>query len=246
MIKTVPPRHAAACLVLIALSITANTYAAKLVVTATDDPLLAPGMVIDSEKVTLAAGKTLTVITATGQKAVLKGPHDGPWAVGGAGAGSNDAARAAALASLLATGPARTSSVGVVRAVPGKAKPAVFSPDLRQISIAAPGVQCVAEGATPALWRPTDVAVTKVAVADAGGKEAAFDWGGSQTAPLPAGVAVVDQDALNIRLDEQPPIKVTLRVVPASITDPIERIVWMNGNQCTTQARALLDQMLRE
>jgi hypothetical protein len=229
----------------LALVAACNADAAKLVVMTTDDPLLVPGMVIDSEKVTLTAGKTLTVITATGQKAVLKGPHDGPWTVPGAAPGAGDALRTAALSSLLATGATRTSSVGVVRNVGGKSKQATFAPDLRQISVAANGVQCVNESASYSLWRPADLSVAKVSLADAAGKETTFDWGGSETAALPAGV-VADQATLVIRTDDQAPIKVTLRVVPGAIADPIERVVWMSNNQCTTQARLLLDQMLRD
>lgn len=230
----------------LALVIACDANAAKLVVTATDDPLLAPGMVIDSEKVTLAAGKSLTVITSTGQKAVLKGPHDGPWAVSGGSPGASDAMRTAALSSLLSTGATRTSSVGVVRSVGGKSKQVAYAPDLGQISVAAQGVQCVTQAAAPVLWRPSGLAVSKVAIADAAGRETNKDWGSSDTSALPAGIVVADQSTLVIQTDDQAPIKVTLRVVPGAIADPIERIVWMSSNQCATQARALLDQMLRD
>jgi len=223
----------------------AVSIAAPLIVTASDDPLLAPGMVIDSAGVKLAAGKTLSVITASGRKATLKGPHDGAWAIPGFAAGVSDAERLAALSSLVATREGRTSTVGLVRKAPTKTRPATYAPEPRLISVAAAGVQCIAASGPYRLWRPADMPVSRLAMSTSGG-EVIVDWGTAESADLPPGTAIADRTGITLRIDDRQPLTIELRGLPAELTEAIDRIVWMRSNQCEAQARLALDRLLAE
>ncbi len=221
----------------------ASLAAAPLLVLSSDEPLLAPGMVLDSERIDLSAGRSLTVLTASGRKATLQGPHRGAWPQPIAGAGADDAARVAALSSLLVSAQGRTSSVGAVRNLPRGAAP-TYAPDLQLLSLAAPGVQCLAARSSHGLWRPPGMPVRQVTIQIGDAPILRLDWPDGDRLPLPDSLQLADDAILLVQVDEQPPARIQVRLIasgsPTDRNDLVAAIVWMGRNQCEEQARQAL------
>jgi hypothetical protein len=124
-----------------------SSYAIKLIVIDARSAQLKAGASIDSATaVALKEGERATLVAPDGKSVTLKGPFSGP-----AMAESSTAADPkAALAALVNTRDARTSSVGVIRAGTDAAK----LPEPWLIDMSRPGTRCLLEGQTPIWWRP--------------------------------------------------------------------------------------------
>ena len=238
----VPRLQLAACTALLG-ALARAAEAAPLVVVKSDDPLLPPGMVIDSEAIKLAAGKSLSVITPSGQRLKLKGPAQGATGLPGGSAGPGDANRVAALSSLLASNSGRTSTVGVIRNAPKGRAPA-YAPEAAALSVAAAGPQCLAGDGPYSLWRPAGQAVQQVEISAGGGTAVTLAMGDAQKVPLPTALALTDGARLNLRVDGGPAFAVEILLLPGESGDPLDRVVWMSSNRCAAQAKLLLERIL--
>lgn len=228
-------RHALAAWMLLALALPLAVDAANLVVLEARGGGLSAGQSIPSDKpITLKEGERITVIGPDGKSVTLRGPFSGPPVAAGGGAAADPKQ---ALAALVATRDARTSSVGVIRAGTEAAK----LPEPWLIDMTRPGPRCLLEGERPTWWRP-----------DASGDQdftvfpvdrswrADFHWkAGEDRQPVPPVSRFEGQNAFVISVDKQEHA-ISITVVPRDIDNDFVLTSWMLQKGCVQQADALI------
>ena len=208
--------------------------ASELVVVSTHGLKLTPGQTVDgSQALTLTESQQVTFLTASGQVVEIDGPFNGAPDSQVKGGGGDTAS---AVAALLTEHQARTSEVGVVRG-----ENEVKLPEPWVVDVTHPGTSCVIAGRPVVLWRSADLASTQVSIAPAD-----RSWSVSGTWPasssqlaMPETLPLRDRTSYIINIGGKM-APVTVRVIPASVSNDAMRASWMAEVGCDNQADALL------
>jgi hypothetical protein len=208
--------------------------ASELVVVSTHGLRLTPGQTVDgSQSIKLEDGQQVTFLAANGQVIEIDGPYQGaPDSQVKGGTGDE----ASAVTALLTERQARTSEVGVVRG-----ENEVKLPNPWVVDVTHPGTSCVIPGRPVVLWRSDDMAATQVSLAPA---DRSWSVSGAWPAAtdrlsMPATLPLRDRTSYVINLGGKL-APVTLRVIPAAVSNDVMRASWMAEVGCDNQANALL------
>lgn len=212
----------------------AAASASTLIVIDSRAPGLKTGQKIDSNTpITLKEGERVTVIGPDGKSITLRGKFSGlPL---GKTPVATDPGRA--LAALINTRNARTSSVGVVRG----ATDAAALPDPWLIDISRAGERCLKAGTQPVWWRPdakqsqkfTVLPVDRSWVAD-------FEWNAGESMMAVPELAAFDTQTIFVMRVEEQEFPVSINIVPSDLENDLILASWMLEKGCTQQADALL------
>ncbi|MBY0306267.1 MAG: hypothetical protein K2W86_14100 [Sphingomonas sp.] len=208
--------------------------ASTLIVIDSRTPSLKAGQKIDSTKpITLKEGERVTVIGPDGKSITLRGKFSGlPL---GATPTASDPGRA--LAALINTRNARTSSVGVVRG----ATDAAALPNPWLIDISRPGERCLKAGGKPIWWRPDGAHAQKFSVTPVDRSWIAdFEWNVGETMMAVPELSSFDAQTIFVmRLNDQE-FPVSINIVPNDLENDLILASWMLEKGCIQQADALL------
>lgn len=225
-------RHLTPGLVL-ALSSVSVAAAPLIVVDARGGGLKAGQRIDSSRPITLKQGERVTMIGPDGKTVTLRGTFSGaPTMLAGAATDPRQA-----LAALIATRKARTSSIGVVRG----ATDAAPLPQPWLIDISRPGERCLKAGQQPVWWRPEAATSQKFTIVPIDRSwRADFEWAaGQHSIPSPPLAKFQGQTAFVIRKGEQD-YGITVDLVPADLDNDFVLASWMLEKGCIQQADALL------
>ena len=214
--------------------------AAPLIVVDARGGGLKAGQRIDSARpITLKEGERVTLIGPDGKTVTLRGKFSGPPMMR-AGAATDPKQ---ALAALIATRNARTSSVGVVRSA-GDAAPL---PQPWLIDISRPGERCLRAGEQPVWWRPEAATSQKFTLLPIDQSwRADFEWAAGQHGiPAPPLAKFQGQTMFVIRMGDQDH-GITVNLVPTDLENDFVLASWMLEKGCIQQADALLRQVERD
>jgi hypothetical protein len=218
---------------LIALNV-GGVAASELIVVEAHGLRLTPGQTVDgTQPLALEDGQEVTLLASSGQIVKLEGPSqvapDSQVKSGGSDTAS-------AVTALLTERQARTSEVGVVR---GEAE--VKLPDPWVVDVTHPGTSCIATGHPVVLWRSEDMGATQVTISPADRSwTVSGNWpANADRLSMPANLPLRDQTSyvLNVGGKLAP---VTMRLIPASVSNDVMRASWMAEVGCDNQANALL------
>jgi len=215
----------------------APASAAKLMVLEARGGGLKTGMSIDSETpITLKEGERVTVIGPDGKSTVIKGPFSGePLPKGGVAADPKQA-----LAALVATRDARTSSVGVIRA----GTDAVKIPEPWLIDITRPGPRCLLEGDLPVWWRPESASADSFTVFPVDRSwRADFSWEAGQGAQQVPPLSRFEGPNVFVIRQGEAEYAISLNVIPRGIDNSMVLSSWMLEKGCIQQADSLLNEL---
>lgn len=212
----------------------ATPAAAQLVVIDARGGGYKPGAKVSATNpISLKAGERLSLIAPDGRSVVLRGPFTGPpLARAGEARGGRQA-----LAALIATRQARSSSIGAVR---GGADAAPL-PDPWLIDISRPGARCLREGETPIWWRPSSEGAQSFTVQPVDRSwRADFIWQDGQSQMRAPRLSRLDGVSLFIVrvADQDNPIGI--HTIPQGDFDDIVLASWMLEKGCIQQADAYL------
>jgi len=211
-----------------------SSFALKLIVIDARSAQLKAGASIDSDTVVvLKEGERATLVGPDGKSVTLKGPFNGPAMP----ANSTAADPKAALAALVNTRDARTSSVGVIRAGADAAK----LPEPWLIDMSRPGTRCMLEGQSPVWWRPESDHEDKFTVFPVDRSwRADFTWVvGQDRQDVPKIARFGGPNTFVIRRDNQE-YAITITVIPKEIDSDLVLSSFMLEKACIQQADALL------
>ncbi len=186
-----------------------------------------------TKKIVLKEGERVTLIGPDGKSIKLRGPFDDvPVKDGGK---STDPKKA--LAALIATRNARTSSVGVVRS--GTAD--VDTPDPAAIDITRGGPRCLDEGAKPEFWRPdpTNEQPFVMYPIDRSWRADLLWEKGQSRMTMPDLSKFDGVTTVLVNIDQQEFV-ISFSVIPKSVKDPFILTAWLLEKGCVQQANALL------
>lgn len=212
----------------------APALAAPLIVVDARGGGLKPGQRIDSSRpITLKPGERVTMIGPDGKTVTLRGTFSGaPTMLAGAATDPRQA-----LAALIATRNARTSSIGVVRG----ATEAAPLPEPWLVDISRPGQRCLRVGQQPVWWRPEATSSQKFTVLPIDQSwRADFEWAaGQHSISAPPLAKFQGQTGFVIRMAGQD-FGITVDLVPADLDNDFVLVSWMLEKGCIQQADALL------
>ncbi len=209
-------------------------HATELIVVESHGLRLTPGEPVDGSKpLTLLDGQQVTLLASNGQIIRLEGPFNAAPDSQAKGGGTDVRS---AVAALVTERQARTSEVGVVR---GEAD--VKLPNPWVVDVTHPGTSCVEVGKPVVLWRSSDLSDTQVSIAPADRSwSVSGHWpGGADQLSMPANLPLRDLKSYVINVGGKL-APVTLRIIPASVTNDAMRAGWMSEVGCDNQASALL------
>ncbi len=198
---------------------------------------LKPGQKIDSAKpIVLKEGERVTVIGPDGKAITLKGKFAGP-PLAHAGPAADPRS---ALAALISTRSARTSSVGVVRG----GSDAAPLPDPWLIDASRSGERCLKAGDKLVWWRPVKTSAAEFTLFPIDRSwRADFAWKpGQDRMGMPSLGKIEGQTMFVLRADQQDRV-IDVNVIPAGIDSDVVLASWMLEKGCTQQADALLRQL---
>jgi hypothetical protein len=208
--------------------------ATELIVVDSHGIRLTPGQSIDGSKpLTLLDGQQATLLSSNGQILKLEGPSEAAPDSQVTGSGSDVRS---AVTALLTERKARTSEVGVVR---GEAD--IKLPNPWVVDVTHPGTSCVEVGKPVVLWRSGDLGETQVSIAPADRSwSVSGHWpAAADQLSMPASLPLHDQKSYVINVGGKL-APVTMRIIPASVTNDAMRASWMSEVGCDNQATALL------
>ena len=218
----------------LALLAAGTANAVELVVVEAHGVRLNPGQTVDGSKpLELLDGQQVTLLSANGQILKLEGPSNAAPEAQVKG-GNTDVATA--VAALITERQARMSEVGVVRG-----ENDVKLPNPWVVDITHPGTSCVDAGKPVVLWRTGDLSETGVTIAPADRSwSVSGHWpANAEQLSMPASLPLRDQKSYVINVGGKL-APVTIRVIPASVTNDAMRAGWMSEVGCDNQATALL------
>ena len=148
--------------------------------------------------------------------------------------GSTDVATA--VTALITERQARMSEVGVVRG-----EKDVKLPEPWIVDVSHPGTSCVLNGKPVVLWRSDNKVATKVTIAPADRSwSVSGQWAAAaDRLAMPSNLPLRDQTSYVINIGGKL-APVTVRVIPAAVSNDAMRASWMAQVGCDTQATALL------
>lgn len=191
-----------------------------------------------SAVIQLKEGERITIIGADGKSITHRGPYNGPPSAGPAA--TNDPKKA--LAILISSRDARTSSIGVVRA----GTDAVKTPDPFAIDITRAGPRCLFEGQKPILWRPNATRAQPFVIFPIDRSwRADLKWeAGQDRLVLPDLSRFEGATTLLVNIDQQEFV-LTFTVIPKTVEEPVILTAWMLEKGCIQQANALLSELAK-
>ncbi len=215
-------------------------HGAELIVLNARSPNFKVGMKINSDAaVVLKEGEKVTLIGPDGKSKTLKGPYSGQAME----ASSTAADPKVALAALVSTRDARTSSVGVIRA--GTASVKIPSPWL--IDVTRPGPRCLIEGTQPVWWRPEPLDAGEFVVFPADRSwQADFKWLEGQDRQNIPNISSFEGNKAFIVRTKGEEYGISILEVPAGIDNPMVLTSWLLEKGCIQQADALIAQLKEE
>ncbi len=195
---------------------------------------LKSGMQIDSEHIlTLKEGERITVIAPDGRSTKIKGPFSGMPLP------KNTIAQdpKQALAALVTTRDARTSSIGVIRAGTHTIK----IPEPWLIDVTRPGPRCLLEGELPVWWRPENTAAERFTVFPIDRSwRADFSWDIAQDRQAVPRLSRFEGAHVFIIRQNETEYAIAIHVIPKIIDNSIVLASWMLEKGCIQQADRLL------
>ncbi len=215
-------------------------WSANLVVLEARGGGLKAGQSIDSAKpLALKEGERVTVIGPDGKSVTLRGPFNGPPMPGGAA--TSDPKQA--LAALVATRDARTSSVGVIRA----GADAAPLPEPWLLDMSRPGPRCLLDGQPPVWWRPDADAAGEFTVFPIDRSwRADFQWQpGQDRLPVPPLSRFEGQQTFFVSIGGQEHAISIVRI-PQGIDNELVLTSWMLEKGCVQQADAYMRKLNAE
>lgn len=238
-------RNLAVLGLLIVLSMSRPVFAGDdLVVVESTDPALTVGSVLSSDSLTVALGKRVVLIDQGGAMHRISGPHSGTLQTEPAAGGKRGVVNL--LAGLVSDNKVETSTLGAVREVAGLEELHVET-GLESLYADVEGDQCLNPGVLPDLRRGDVVEAETARISLVGGGSAEVTWerGDSKTV-WPESVALGDGSTYLIRrVGASIPGKIILHLVPTTLEEPMDRVLWLTEHGCRSQARAMLDEILR-
>jgi hypothetical protein len=220
---------------LLALTLAAVPAAAKIdmVVMEARGIKLQPGQVIDgSEKLVLADGQLVSLMTQDGKVVKVRGPNDKPPAPTDASATANVQLALA----LLVTQQASRERAGVIRG----AGSMVIPPEPWLVDVSSSGLRCLEPDSLITLWRPNSSDEQPLTIAPSDRSwQAKADWAaGSDRLGLPPNVPLRRRTTFVVKLGSR---EVTLTVIslPSGLTNDAMRASYMMEVGCDAQAKAL-------
>lgn len=210
------------------------SHAAKMVVMEVRGGTLKVGQSIDSTAaLTLKEGERVTLIGPDGKTVSRRGPYNGPILPPSTEAPDPKQA----LAVLIATRDARTSSIGVVRAGTDSVK----IPQPWLIDVSRSGPRCLQEDKAPVLWRPdpSEAAPLVIFPADRSWRVDLAWQPQEQSMLMPPLVRYQGLTTLLVNLNQQE-FAISLNIIPKAVEDPAVLAAWMLEKGCIQQADALL------
>ncbi len=201
---------------------------------------LKSGMSIDSSAtLTLKEGERLTVIGPDGRSITLKGPLSGqPLSKSSVAADPRQA-----LAALISTRDARTSSIGVVRA--GAATAKLPAPWL--IDVSRPGVRCLLEGEHPVWWRSDSAAGGGFTLFPMDRSwSAQFNWEAGQDRQAAPALSRYEGSNVFVIRQEEREYAISLALVPSKLDNALILASWMLEKGCAQQADSLIERLRGE
>jgi hypothetical protein len=224
-------------LAIVGLCAAGEAAAGQLVVVESTVAGIASGQILDGAKpLDIAAGKSLTVITESGQVKTLTGPFSGLPEGTSAAAGGPDIV--ASLSRLIEGKSGGGATLGAMRGSKRSDPPGVWDIDAFRS-----GTHCIVAGREARLWRAkSKKAMTLQIKTLPYGKKVAADWAaGTEVLAWPAAVDVKDgAEYLMRRAKGMTATRVTLRLVPEELPSDAHRVAWMADNGCVRQAKELL------
>lgn len=211
-----------------------TTHAAKMVVMESRGSTLKIGESVESSvPLSLKEGERLTLIGPDGKTVTRRGPYSGP--ILPPSAGTPDSKQA--LAVLIATRDARTSSIGVIRA----GTDAVKIPTPWLVDVTRSGPRCLMEGELPILWRPESAAQQPFVIFPADRSwRADFVWqANEQSLRMPPLARFQGVTNLLVNINQQE-FAISFSIIPKTVDDPAVLTAWMLEKGCVQQADALL------
>jgi hypothetical protein len=220
-------------------ALTGAAAASDLVVVSVHGVKLEPGATVDgAQALKLLDGQQVTFLASSGEVVRIDGPFEGTpdSQVKDASGGGNSAS---AIAALLTERNARTSEVGVVRG-----ENEVKLPDPWLVDVSHPGTSCVIAGRPVVLWRSQDLGATQVSIAPA---DRSWSVSGNWPAEkdrlaMPSTLPLQDRTSYVINVGGKL-APVSVRVIPATVSNDVMRASWMAEVGCDNQADALLAMM---
>jgi hypothetical protein len=215
-------------------------YSAELIVLNARSPNFKVGMKVNSDAaIALKEGEKLTLIGPDGKSKTLKGPYSGPAME----SSSTAADPKIALAALVSTRDARTSSVGVIRA--GTASVKIPGPWL--IDVSRSGPRCLVEGTQPVWWRPAPLDTSEFVVFPADRSwQADFKWEEGQDRQNVPDISNFEGAKAFIVRSKGEEYGISILPVPAGIDNPMVLTSWLLEKGCIQQADALIAQLKEE
>lgn len=205
-----------------------SSHAGDLVILESDVLGLSPGDIISDESIMdIPDGKSLVMMTETGQMISLAGPFSGVAEQSGEGEGK----LVKAISNLILTDGSDTSSLGAVRDI-GDA--GVKDPWLLNVTEA--GDFCYSPGAKVKMWRPKPDQFSHIRISN-GEKAAKTKWPEQDaTFGWPPPIPLVDGQLYQFTLDDETNVKVRAHEIPETLSAPGEKAVWMAEKGCRRQA----------
>ena len=214
----------------------AAVAADMVVIQAAGAPVEAGDQVDGSAVLTLPAGASVTLLSASGAPVTLSGPFEGAPGDGLAG-GDGDGAFTAAISNMFRSQAKSTASLGAIRSgSSAEAETPVPQPWL--ISVADSGDRCIYSDRA-ILWRSEAAGEASLTLTGGVSRVDNATWpAGADQIALPsrlfadgkAYVATIDQKTVNLTVHKN-----------EGISNPEELVAWMAERGCTAQAMALLN-----
>lgn len=240
------PRHfrilVGVCVALAAWSLTGA--AQELVVIASTDPALKPGLKVDASRVIrIAAEAKVTLIASNGQSLRLSGPYEGVLETP---SGQSDPGLVDSISRLISLQDSPSETLAVFRSGPQKFPDG--RPDIWGLHIARAGRYCLREDRTAMLWWPGSRPGARISLtgADGDSRSVSFRWPSKgKSRPWPVELPLTDGSSYLVRFRAHSPgIRLDIVVMPSLATDA-HRTAWMADHGCTYQALRALE-ALRE
>ena len=193
------------------------------------------GQVVSGKKgISLKEGERVTFIGPDGRTVKLRGPFEGlpvKKTVRKVDPGE-------ALAILVASRDARTSSIGVIRA----GTDTVRTPDPSAIDISRGGPRCIDEGEKPEFWRPDASFEAKFIMFPVDRSwRADLVWEKGQNRMIMPDLSKFEGvTTVLVNIDQQE-FAISFSTIPKSIKKPFVKTAWMLEKGCIQQANALLE-----
>jgi hypothetical protein len=224
-------------LAIVGLVIVDRAEAGQLVVVESTVAGISSGQILDGGKpLDIAAGKSLTVITESGQIKKLAGPYSGAPAGKVGGGGGPDIV--ASLSRLIEGKAGGGATLAVFRGGKRSEPPSVWDIDAFRSA-----THCIVAGSKTRLWRAKSKKKAKLNIKTLPyGEIAGIDWAaGTDVLAWPAGIEIKDgAKYLMRRAKGLTASRVTLRLIPADLPSEAHRVAWMADNGCVRQAKELL------